>query len=229
MYNAHKPSDAELPSTGQLVRSTVIALVAAIVILVTTVLPAEYAVDPTGIGRILGLTQMGEIKMHGQAASNEPAPTVARASSTAPAPKVVKKAPAEKSGEIAKTSSAVPAPEAMEVVKKEPAEKSDEISVILKPGQGAEVKVEMLKGKRVSYRWSANGSVVNYDTHGEPYNAPRNFSHSYAKGRGVPKDEGVLEAAFDGNHGWFWRNRTTKVVKVTLWVKGDFIKLKRVL
>ena len=27
------------------------------------VLPAEYGIDPTGVGRALGLTQMGEIKV----------------------------------------------------------------------------------------------------------------------------------------------------------------------
>jgi len=33
------------------------------VLLLTTVLPAEYGIDPTGAGRVLGLTQMGEIKV----------------------------------------------------------------------------------------------------------------------------------------------------------------------
>ena len=63
MYNAQLPSRAELPSSGQLLRSTIIALVSAAIILVTIVLPSEYAIDPTGIGAKLGLTQMGEIKM----------------------------------------------------------------------------------------------------------------------------------------------------------------------
>jgi hypothetical protein len=40
-----------LPSLRQLNRATLIALGAAAVILVTTVLPAEYGVDPTGVGR----------------------------------------------------------------------------------------------------------------------------------------------------------------------------------
>ena len=26
----------------------------------------------------------------------------------------------------------------------------------------------------------------------------------HGRGMGVPSDEGVLVAAFDGNHGWFW-------------------------
>ncbi|WP_255530380.1 hypothetical protein [Novosphingobium sp. NBM11] len=54
MYNSPIPSQAELPSSGQLIRSTVIAAVTAVALLVTIVLPAEYGVDPTGIGRALG-------------------------------------------------------------------------------------------------------------------------------------------------------------------------------
>ena len=62
MYNSPIPSQAELPSSGQLIRSTVIAAVTAVALLVTIVLPAEYGVDPTGIGRALGFTDMGDIK-----------------------------------------------------------------------------------------------------------------------------------------------------------------------
>ena len=50
------------PSAGALIRSTLLALALAGVLLVTCVLPAEYGVDPTGAGRVLGLTQMGEVK-----------------------------------------------------------------------------------------------------------------------------------------------------------------------
>lgn len=44
------------PSLSRLGRTTAVALVVAAVILVTAVLPAEYGVDPTGTGRVLGLT-----------------------------------------------------------------------------------------------------------------------------------------------------------------------------
>lgn len=53
----------ELPSSRALVRSTLIALAVAGTLLLTAVLPAEYGIDPTGAGRVLGLTQMGEIKV----------------------------------------------------------------------------------------------------------------------------------------------------------------------
>ncbi|WP_246047586.1 hypothetical protein [Hankyongella ginsenosidimutans] len=59
MYNTDIPTRAELPTSAQLLRSTVIAIVAAAAILVTIVLPAEYAIDPTGVGRALGLAEMG--------------------------------------------------------------------------------------------------------------------------------------------------------------------------
>ena len=62
MFNAEKPSLDELPTSAQLLRSTVIAFAGAILILVTVILPAEYGIDPTGAGRFMGLTEMGEIK-----------------------------------------------------------------------------------------------------------------------------------------------------------------------
>lgn len=55
MFNAEKPSLEDLPSSAQLLKSTLIAAVSAIVILVTVVLPAEYGIDPTGVGRAIGL------------------------------------------------------------------------------------------------------------------------------------------------------------------------------
>ena len=62
MLNSTKPTLEELPTTSQLVMSTIIAFVAAVAVLVIIVMPAEYGIDPTGIGRSIGLTEMGEIK-----------------------------------------------------------------------------------------------------------------------------------------------------------------------
>ena len=56
MYNTDMPTRAELPSTGKLVRSTAIAAVTATAILIAVVLPAEYGIDPTGVGSALNLT-----------------------------------------------------------------------------------------------------------------------------------------------------------------------------
>jgi hypothetical protein len=219
MFNTQLPTQSELPSSRQLLRSTVLALIAAIVLLVTVVMPAEYAIDPTGVGRMLGLTQMGEVKLQlSEEAAADAAATVAAAASVS-GPAV----------EIAPGPAAVTDLAPAKAAEPEKKGQQHEMTVSLNPGQGAEIKVEMLKGTKLSYSWTANGGVVNYDTHGDPYNAPRNFYHGYGKGRATPEDQGVLVAAFDGKHGWFWRNRTNTPVTVTLRTEGDYIAIKRVI
>jgi hypothetical protein len=81
-----RPDPATLPSTARLLKATVIAAAIAIVILITTTLPAEYGIDPTGIGRWLGLTGMSR---GGHASTQPAAPTAVSAS---PESAVVKRA-----------------------------------------------------------------------------------------------------------------------------------------
>jgi len=230
MYNTPLPTRAELPTSGQLLRSTIIALVSAVIILVAIVLPSEYGIDPTGVGQKLGLTEMGQIKV--QLAAEAEADEKAQAQAVAPAPTAptaptasptATPTPITVQTEPAPAPAAAPAAVAQEPAK--PVGKSDEISFTLKPGQGAEIKLVMKAGAKANYSWTANGAIVNFDTHGDGGGR----SITYEKGRGVPSDEGVLEAAFEGNHGWFWRNRTKSDVTVTLKTNGDYIELKRVI
>lgn len=60
---------------GGLIRSTMLAGAGALAILVLFWLPAEYGVDPTGVGGLLGLTEMGDIKQQlaGEAAAQDAA------------------------------------------------------------------------------------------------------------------------------------------------------------
>ena len=66
MTNFETPHRSELPTTAQLNRATGLAALIAGAILVTTVLPAEYGIDPTGIGKALGLKEMGDVKASAQ-------------------------------------------------------------------------------------------------------------------------------------------------------------------
>src|SRR5688572_4962044 len=63
MFNSRRPELEDLPTTSQLLRATFVAAGTAAALLVAVVLPSEYGMDPTGVGRTLGLTQMGEIKV----------------------------------------------------------------------------------------------------------------------------------------------------------------------
>jgi len=204
MYNTDLPNRAELPSSRQLLRSTIIAVVVATVLLVTVVLPAEYGIDPTRLGRVLGLTQMGETKiaLAREAEQDRAASTAAplqQEAATSPQPTQDKANPA--------------------------APRTDEISVTLKPGEGAEVKLEMSKGAKVSYEWMTTGGPVNHDTHADN---PQVKYHGYSKGQQVERDSGELIAVFDGKHGWFWRNRGSADVTVTLKTNGVYRGIKRV-
>jgi hypothetical protein len=36
----------------------------------------------------------------------------------------------------------------------------------------------------------------------------------------------VIEAAFDGHHGWYWKNRTRGTMTVTLQTNGEYTDIK---
>lgn len=210
MYNSDTPLRAELPSSRQLVRSTILAAVSAVVLLVAVVLPAEYGIDPTGIGRVLRMTEMGDIKQQLAAEAAADAAATAPAAPAQAAETALATAPAE--------PAQPPAPAAPQVAWR------DQIPFTLTPGEGTEIKLKMAEGGKVQYSWVVEGGSVNFDTHGD---APGK-SISYEKGRGVASDEGVLVAAFTGNHGWFWRNRGQTNVKVILSTSGDYTDIKQV-
>lgn len=218
MYNTDIPTRAELPTTKQLLRSTAIALGAAVVILTTIVLPAEYAIDPTGIGKAIGLAEMGEIKT--QLAAEAEADRIKDEAQPAPATPA---APDQRSSILGSVFAELFVGSASA---QDAAQKSEETKVTLKPGEGAEVKLDMKKAAKVNFTWTVEGGVVNFDMHAD---GAGQQSTSYEKGRAVPSQEGVLEAAFDGKHGWFWRNRGKADVTVTLKVNGDFSAMKRVM
>lgn len=190
MYNTELPNQNELPSSQQLLRSTIIALIVGVVLLVTTVLPAEYGTDPTGIGQVLGLKEMGTIKMQ------------------------LAEEAAKHNAEQAANAAAMPEPTP---------QKSDTTTITLKPNEGVEYKLEMAKGAKAKYEWTSEGGPVNHNLHTDGANG----SHSYSKGTGVERDAGEITAVSDGYHGWFWRNRNSKDVTITLKTSGDYKSIKR--
>jgi hypothetical protein len=214
MYNTDMPTRAELPTSARLIRSTLIAFVTAVVLLVTVVMPADYGIDPTGIGRVLNLTEMGVIKkdLAAEAAADDAAQAAGGA--------VVATAPAvQAAAAAAPVVSAAPAPvaAAAAVVWR------DETPVTLEPGAGIEIKLTMKEGDKALFDWAVQGGVVNFDTHGESF--PRSIS--YEKGRGVASKQGELVAAFSGKHGWFFRNRGDAPVTVLLKTAGTYSEIDR--
>lgn len=196
----HAPTEAELPSKRQLNRATLIAVAVASALLITTVLPAEYGYDPTGAGRVLGLTAMGEMRREQAAAAEVEPETV--------------------SADLTLDETPVPAPPTAA------AAQSGEVTLTLAPGEGTEVKATMKAGAELTYEWSTGGPRVNFELHGEEIGAPSSEYTSYEKGTSAG-ESGTFRAPFDGTHGWFWRNRTGSPITINITAKGAFSKFER--
>jgi hypothetical protein len=215
MYNTNIPNDRELPSTVKLVKSTIFAAAIAFILLVTVVMPAEYGIDPTGVGKVTGLQKMGEIKMSlAQEAKIEKmsAEQVTQAIATA-----------QPLSQVAPVQNATPA--AAKVIAPASAARRDEMKVTLAPNEGTEIKVTLEKGKSVNYVWWTDGGKANFDIHADSKELNIDY-HGYGKGSEQRK-EGVIVAAFDGHHGWFWRNRTPETITVTLQASGEYTDIQR--
>lgn len=249
MYNTDFPDRADLPSTARLIRSTIIAGLASLVILVTIVLPSEYGIDPTRIGSLLGLTPMGEIKVQlAQEAAAEAQVAAAPLSPVvippaAPAAKVEQSAVVRALEERVSSLEALVAPAApvppepvAEAALAEPGAPAaepevaaspwrDEISFTLTPGQGTEYKLVMAAGAVATFEFVVDGGVINYDQHGEG----EGQAISYGIVRGVAGDSGTMQAPVAGTHGWFFRNRGTADVVVTLRIAGDYQEMRKLI
>lgn len=196
-----------LPSLPQLFKATGIALVAATAILITTVLPAEHGIDPTGIGKALGLTTLS-------------APDIEAASALIPDTSAAMQPESKAAAEPAAQASAPI------VIASEVSFRSDEMMLTLQPGEGDEIKATMRQGDQFVFTWAAEGGKVNFDMHGERVNAGSDFT-SYWKDQQQTRAQGTFVAPFDGTHGWFWRNRGDKPVRIKLKVSGFYAALQQ--
>lgn len=202
MHNAPKPNIEDLPTKAQLRRSTMIAGIGAVAIGLMVYLPAEYGTDPTGVGSILGLTEMGEIKQQlaAEAAADEALHGGDESSSLM-------------NDIFGLFVSAAHAQEAWQ----------DEITFTLAPGEFTEIKATMEEGVTLTYAWVATGGRVNFDLHAHA----GGDAVTYEKGRGQTSGEGSFETPFSGDHGWFWRNRDDEDITVTLQLNGDYSEIVR--
>ena len=213
-------------TTAQLVKATLAAALVAGLILITTVLPAEYGIDPTGIGKKLGLGVLAA-KHDADAPSATPVADAAKtavqivptASSATDHSQIASKA-AEVFGANAGQSFDTAA-----VSLRPTPYRNDTLSVTLAPGKGAEIKAALKAGDGIVFHWKATGDVA-LDMHGERPDAKGTWT-SYAVERAQREASGTFIAPFDGSHGWYWQNRGTEPVTVDIQVAGYQEKLYR--
>lgn len=181
------------PST--LAKATGGAFLAAAAILVLFVMPAEYGIDPTGVGRLTGIVGMGA---GGEEA--KPAPAEAPVEARVSEPVTPTKAAIIREGDM----------------------RSDEMTLTLAPHSGQEVKAHMQAGQSYVFKWSAKGGPVKADMHGEKVNAAEGEFTSYWEEKQMTGGKGSFTAPFDGTHGWYFRNKGETPVTVTVRTTGFY-------
>lgn len=204
------------PSRRSLMKATLFALIIAAAILVLAVLPAEYGIDPTGVGSHLGLVAL---------ASTETSDAVESPAATAASDTVV--ATASASGpELDAVGQPAQAVEASHVSKRSDAFRSDQMTITLAPGKGEEIKAAMQSGAGFVFEWTASAPVA-VDMHGERKEAKEGEYTSYWIEPSLERGAGSFTAPFEGSHGWYWLNRSDAPITVEVQVTGFQQKLYR--
>ena len=200
-------------SRTQLVKGTVLALLAAFIVTLLFILPAEYGVDPTGIGTRLGLTQLATV--------DEPV--------IAAPPRIVKGAFPD-----APTDFDYYEPEVLT----EPYSRiqdggfrTDSMKISLDTAEQVEIKLFAKQGDTFVYSWHVDNGLVYTDFHadaGENADYPERYWIRYEEGE-LNGSSGSLVAPFDGNHGWYWLNIEPEPVVITLEVRGFYDSIEEIM
>ena len=184
--------------------ATLGAAVVAVVVLVTTVLPAEYGIDPTGIGNAFGLMALGNpsrtLEIADVLGGNEGVREV----------------------EIPDFGEPVPLPNTeIHQDQGEPAD-TRTLEIMVGPGEETEIKTVLREGKVVTYSWQVDQGSVYSDFHGHDPEFGNTFWVRYREHQEGSGHNGSLVAPFDGEHGWYWVNYNEFPVTITLTVAGFF-------
>jgi hypothetical protein len=211
METPNSPFQVQAPSASRLVKSVLAALVIAALVLVIVVLPAEYAIDPTGIGSKLGLTQMrqggGEaIQIKDTLGGNENVGKV----------------------QVADVGEPLPLPNPAVFQGAAVAPKSETVTVTLPVGGETEVKAVLGTNKVILYSWKTDKGVAYVDFHGHSpdWTNKQAFVRYLEAKDGIAQDSGSLMAPFAGEHGWYWLNIGDEPVTITLQVSGYYDEIK---
>lgn len=228
MENTQSPFEVEPPSSSKLIKSSLIAIVVAAVILVTIILPAEYGIDPTGLGARMGLTSLSTAEPAEQATADVAVPveTVATDMSAASSGSsfYIEESEMVVSDELLPEGFPVPGELPNPAIQRtHPAAHSSETIVVeLDAGGQVEYKAQMERGQVMLYSWSTDRGGVHFDFHADPWVGPEGYWVRYKSGDEAAADHGSLVTPLDGQHGWYFHNRNDFPVTIELNVSGYF-------
>lgn len=158
------------------------------------ILPAEYDVDPTGVGALLGIKGMSTFSELTKVAN----PVASSMAGESDVP-------------VSKYHS--PADPPLEFVT---------VTIELVPFGQAEYKFMMEEGESLVYSWTTDEGLAYADLHGHTMVDGSELLVEYLKSDSVSGDSGNIHTPFTGEHGWYFLNLEEQTQVITLKVAGTF-------
>ena len=199
------PENIPVQSTKSLINASLWAVLLAMAILFTAVLPAEYGIDPTGLGKKMGLTRLSEI-------AQKPSPS---------RPENCIKPDQDPVADAAKATTTNPSGDNQPLENANAIQWKDAVKIVIPPQKGLEYKFAMVKGALLQYSWVMDGTPIYFDFHGEPKGVTNGYFKSYLAIKSN-ESKGILTAPFEGIHGWYWENETNLPITINLSTNGEY-------
>lgn len=197
---------------GTIIKATISAFLIGGLLLIIAVLPAEYGIDLTGAGKVLGFTKLYIPEDSGTTNSK-----IVLSNTSTPLLKLEK---AGSGPDVVKPLEANNPPPTTQLNARE-----DETTVIVPAGKGIEFKINMLKYGEMKYEWTtSNGEMLYFDFHGEVKQEKEVkdvYFESYTMGNSNNM-VGTFLAPYEGKHGWYFRNSSNADVVVNLRLQGQY-------
>jgi hypothetical protein len=197
-----------VPSLKSLIIATAFAMLLAALILISAVLPAEYGIDPTGLGNMTGLTALSAQTKE----RNQPLAIVC----PVPPPQPAEISCPDQKNDVNKTANIV-----QNSQKEQLPQWQDSVKIMVPAGKGLEYKFHLVKGASLEYSWATDGAKLYFDFHGEPQGDKTGYFKSFKESTDN-QASGALTAPFEGSHGWYWENKTRSPVTIILNTKGSY-------
>jgi hypothetical protein len=187
---------AQAPSKKAIAKATAIALIVAVVILFTAVLPAEYGIDPLGTGKALHLTDL------------------AKATESKPESKPVGARPAAASAGIYTAQSGIFKTD------------SEDLSLMPGEGVEIKYHMQKGGGMLYSWKATGPVAFEFHGEPDNKPNKDYFESYELNDQAGSDHSNGSFTAPSTGIHGWFWENKGKKEVQIHLITAGFYDNAK---
>jgi len=194
-------------------KAITISIIVIAILIITVVLPAKYGIDPTGAGKLFG---------YGKSTIPKDSLAIVAGAETT----VKKTFPLIKLEELGSEARIKRPVEANNLPpKKQFHEREDSTQVSVPAGKGIEFKVTMLKHGSMKYEWTTNKGILYSDFHGEVKQVTPPGKDEYYESYTIAYSNnmaGTFLSPFEGRHGWYFRNKGSEDVIVTIRLKGQY-------